>query len=367
VSDARPAEAGALYEELGVVFEQINASYDDTVLLIARHLADEAHGIVDATLDSASPSGVTISCRSSTGDVVDVVAPFPSEPSSIDEARAALFGWLGAARDAAADSVPLTSLERVLAGVADLRTFVTEVRAVDDLTPNLREVTFGTGLDDFASIGGDQFLYVLLPPAGRDELTVGTDFSWTLNDQLPEADRPQGAYYTVRRSRPADGEIDMWFVLHGDAGPASAWAQRAAPGMPAGLWGPRSTWAPPPHTDRYLLVVDETGLGAAAAILDQLRPDAPDVHVIAETVDDAHHVELPTWDGVTIDWQHRGAAAPGTAGLLVDAVRRLDVQPEGLYALGAAESREITAVRKHLRDEVGLSADRTSMTGYWRR
>ncbi|MEM9516825.1 MAG: SIP domain-containing protein, partial [Actinomycetota bacterium] len=60
-------------------------------------------------------------------------------------------------------------------------------------------------------------------------------------------------------------------------------------------------------------------------------------------------------------------AAPGTTGLLIEAVGRRALDVPGLYALGAAESREVTAVRKHLRHDVGMAPDQVAMTGYWRR
>ena len=46
--------------------------------------------------------------------------------------------------------------------------------------------------------------------------------------------------------------------------------QRARPGDPVALWGPRTAYAPPAGTDWYLLVADETGLPAVAAILESL-------------------------------------------------------------------------------------------------
>ncbi|MEM8620104.1 MAG: siderophore-interacting protein [Actinomycetota bacterium] len=357
-----------IYDELAYVFEHLNSNHDDTVVFIARHLAGEpAAAMVDAQLKSASPDGITIACRRPDGSEYEVQHRFGSPPQSLDEVRGQLFGLLEAARSAAEESVGLTSLEREIAGTNDLTTVITSVVALRDLTPNLRQITFGGGLDDYASIGGDQFLYVLLPPVGRSELSIDANFSWAANEETPEQDRPQGAYYTVRRWRPDDGEIDMWFVLHGHAGPASAWAARAEIGAPAGLWGPRSTFAPPPDTDRYLLVVDDTGLGAAAAVLDQLSDSGPAVDVIAETVDAGHVVDLPQWDGVNVEWCFRDGQPAGTAGLLIEAVRRRADDAAGLYALGAAESREVTAVRRHLRNDVGMAPDQVAMTGYWRR
>ncbi|MEM1334309.1 MAG: siderophore-interacting protein [Actinomycetota bacterium] len=117
-----------------------------------------------------------------------------------------------------------------------------------------------------------------------------------------------------------------------------------------------------------MLVVDESGLGAAAAILDQLADHGrPLVQVIAETSDAHHTVDLTTWDGVSVRWVFRNGAAAGTGTALLDAVRDIDLDIDTTYAFGAAESRRITEVRKHLRHDAGMPAERVSMTGYWRR
>ena len=43
--------------------------------------------------------------------------------------------------------------------------------------------------------------------------------------QLADGPRPDVRTYTIRHLRAAAGEIDVDFVDHGDAGPASAWAR----------------------------------------------------------------------------------------------------------------------------------------------
>ena len=60
------------------------------------------------------------------------------------------------------------------------------------------------------------------------------------------------------------------------------------------------------------------------------------------------------------------ARPAGTTTMLVDAVRAMPWPAGVAYAWGGAESRCITAVRKHVRTERGLSRDAVSMTGYWR-
>ncbi|MGA9275746.1 siderophore-interacting protein [Ilumatobacter sp.] len=246
-----------------------------------------------------------------------------------------------------------------------LSTFVTSVSEVTDLTPTLRQISFGGGLKEFVPVGGDQFLYVLLPPPGRSELTVDSTFSWERYGQMSDSERPVGAYYSVRRC--ARDRIDMWFVLHGDGGHAAEWAARARIGDVAALWGPRRAFHPPPTTCSYLFVTDETGYGAVAAVLDELlAADARVVvDVIAETHGDSCGAEFPTGVGVDVRWVSRAGRPPGTTTLLLDAVRDLDIADDA-YAFGAGESRHMMAVRAHLCRRVGLCDTQVSMTGYWR-
>ncbi|MCB0977781.1 MAG: siderophore-interacting protein, partial [Acidimicrobiales bacterium] len=81
-------------------------------------------------------------------------------------------------------------------------TTVVEARAI---TPGVRRLTLAGGLERYRSAGPDSFVYVLLPPPGRRELTIGTDFTWTACFAMPEEERPVGAYYTVRHHRPDEG------------------------------------------------------------------------------------------------------------------------------------------------------------------
>lgn len=255
---------------------------------------------------------------------------------------------------------------RAAAEAARIRTFLTEVVAVTDVGPHLRQITFGGGdLADFAPCGPDTFLYLLLPPPGRTELTVGRDFSWEQHARMDEAEKPVGAYYTLRRWRPEAAEVDVHLVLHGDEGPASAWAQGAEPGDPVALWGPRTAYHPPAGTDHLVLVADETGLPAVAVILEQL-PEGWTAQVVAEVADASARQDLPSGPGIEVTWLHRDGLPPGTPDLLVDAVRALPALPGTPYVWGGAESRAMTAVRRHVRDERGLAREAVSLVAYWR-
>lgn len=246
------------------------------------------------------------------------------------------------------------------------RTFVTSVAAAEDVHPHLRRITFrGGDLATFEPAGADTFLYVLLPPPGRAELTIDASFSWEAYAAMPETDRPVGAYYTVRRWDPDRCELEMLFVLHDPAGPACEWAVGARPGDPVALWGPRTAFHPPETTARYLLVADETGLPAVAAILDELAHDVP-VHVLAEVADERERQSLPERPSVAVTWLHRDGRAPGTTTVLADAAARLEPLGDGTYVWGGGESRAMTGVRKIVRQRWGLPREAVSLVAYWR-
>lgn len=361
-----------MLDELAEVRHHLNRDHADTVGLIGHflicHRVDDKEAVTATigTIGTIDQHGVCFVVARPGSAAVEARHEFDAECATIDDVRLDFFGLLSAARDWIGDEAPLTSLERELRG-SDISTFMSEVVAVVDITPHLRQITFGGGLDGFVSLGGDQFLYVLLPPPGRSDLTIDAAFNWIAFEEMPEFERPAGAYYTVRAWREEERELDMWFVLHGDEGASSAWAQNAEPGQPVGLWGPRRAFEPPAATSSYLLVADETGFGAVGAILDQLLAVNPSTtaHVIVETDGLDGRVEFPTGPNVDINWVDRAGQAPGTTSLLLDTVRESSFA-DGLYAFGAGESRRITQVRRHLRDGVGLDSASVSMTGYWR-
>lgn len=250
-----------------------------------------------------------------------------------------------------------------------LRTHLAEVRRAAPLTPGVRRITFaGEDLATYEPLGPDQFLYLMLPPPGRDELTIGRDFDWISFYLMPEEDRPVGAHYTVRHHRPDDGEIDVDFVLHDHPGDVSGWALTAEPGNPVALWGPRTAYQPPADVDSYLLVADETGLPAVAAILEHLAGEGftGPVRVVAEVADAGEHQPLPVGRDGEIAWLHRDGVAAGLSTQLLDTITARPLLGEVPYVWGGGESRTMTAIRKHVRHTVGLPRTHVSLTPYWR-
>jgi NADPH-dependent ferric siderophore reductase len=243
-------------------------------------------------------------------------------------------------------------------------TFVTTVASRTVLNRSFLQLTLrGGDLQTFRPKAPDQFVYVLAPPLGRRDLTIDASFTWTEWEAMPEAERPRGAYYSVRAWRPEVAEMDLIVVRH-EGGAASGWAEDAEAGDAVAVWGPRDVYAPPASTCSLLLVADETGLPALAAILEGRSPGMPAI-VVVELGHESLAIPLRIEAADRVVWVRRGEAAPGTTSLLLDAVRRV-VLPGDVYAWGGAESRIMTTIRRHLRDEVGLAQEQVAMTGYWR-
>jgi iron complex transport system permease protein len=106
----------------------------------------------------------------------------------------------------------------------------------------------------------------------------------------------------------------------------------------------------PADAEHVLLVADETGFAAAAALLDVMPPGCR-VTAVLETVGASHRPALPDHPHLTTVWVDRGPDDDGATNRLLAAVRGLQERPDA--AFGAGESRQISEVRRH----VGARAD----------
>jgi NADPH-dependent ferric siderophore reductase len=357
--------AATLAEIQPELLERINEDFEDSVTFVVRVLGRHPAAEV-AQVVSIDRRGIDVEVVGDAGGDHRDRLEFATPLDNPFELQTALFELIVRAR-AESGERGATSAEREAGEMAAIRTFLAEVVTVDDVHPHLRRVVVsGNDLATFVPTAPDTFVYVLLPPPGRDELTIDQSFTWEGYEHMGEADRPVGAYYTVRRWDAARRELTMLMVRHGDDGAASAWIGRAQPGDPLALWGPRTAYHPPVGTDRYVLVADDTGLPAVAAILESLPNGAP-ATVFAEVADESERQDLPAADRFDIRWLYRDGAEPGTTTLLADAVRALDWPAGALYVWGGGESRAMTAVRRYVRDERGLRREAVSLVAYWRR
>ncbi len=237
------------------------------------------------------------------------------------------------------------------------------------VTPRLARITLtGADLAELPEIGPEPRCKVLLPPAPGARLVVprAAGRFWDAMNQLPARQRPVVRTYTVRAARRVEREVDIDFVLHGDAGPASRWASAARPGDPIGLYGCLSSFQPPADTERFLLVGDETALPAISGIAAALPPGV-EARAIVEVggAEDEQPVRSPA--ALRTTWLHRGGAPAGTGDLLHGAVRALPPFGERTYVWAAGESAMTRRVREDLVLRRDLTRQWVHLSGYWRR
>ncbi|KQW15601.1 siderophore-interacting protein [Streptomyces sp. Root369] len=259
---------------------------------------------------------------------------------------------------------------------APFRFFSLQVVRTRRLGPSLVRVSFaGEDLRYFLSDGRDQSLSLFLPAEGRTEPGVPVELGdgwWQAWRELPDDVRAVMRSYTLRSLRRDPDEIDIDFVLHEPAGPASRWAARAAAGDKVQLLGPAVAdnrairFRPPEDTDLVLLWGDETALPAVSAILEAL-PAGQRARVWLEVRDAGDIQDLATEADAEITWlvaDETGAqCSPMALGALRDA--RLP-DAERPYVWMAGESGCVKELRRHFVRECGVDRRRVTFVGYWR-
>ncbi|MCX5056889.1 siderophore-interacting protein [Streptomyces sp. NBC_00452] len=263
---------------------------------------------------------------------------------------------------------------------APFRFFSLRVVRTRRLGPSLVRVTFGgDDLHAFHSDGCDQSLSLFLPHPGQREPAVPCELGeswWQGWRELPDGVRAVMRSYTLRalRREPDEpDEIDIDFVLHTPAGPASAWAARAAAGDRVVLLGPAIAdnrairFRPPEDTDLTLIWGDETALPAVSAILESL-PAGARARVWLEVPDSGDIQDLPTGADAEITWLVRDASGAEGSPMALGALRGAQLPPaEHPYVWIAGESGCVKALRRHFVGERGIDRRRVTFVGYWRR
>jgi len=245
----------------------------------------------------------------------------------------------------------------------ELRLRTLTVCSAERITPHCMRVTLtGDALEGFHSPGFDDHVKLFFPDATTGQL------------QMPDAHtdstapRPIMRDYTPRAwdvTTAGTRTLTIDFALHDNAGPATVWAQQAAPGQQLGVGGPRGSLLVPLAFDGYVLIGDDTALPAIARRLAELPADAP-VLAVVEVAEATAQQALPTQADARIHWVHRNNAAPGDPALL--AALQAQTLPTGdIHAWVACETQTAKAVRAHLIGQCGVHPKWIKASGYWRR
>lgn len=237
-----------------------------------------------------------------------------------------------------------------------------EVEAVVRLSPSMvRIVLGGEGLERFEPTPfTDQYVNALFIPEGAP-------YSVPFDPEAVRSSgyRPVGRRYTIRRWDPVDRRVTVDFVVHGDAGFAGRWANRAKVGDRLQMVGPTGGYAPSATADWHLMVGDESALPAICASLEQVRSGLPTVVVVVvDGPDDEISLDCP--GDAKVQWVHR-QADPGNHGLLLGAVEATEFPAGAVDVFVHGEAGEVRAIRRHLLAERGISKEGASISPYWRR
>lgn len=217
------------------------------------------------------------------------------------------------------------------------------VARVTDLTTHLRRITLvGDQLAGFRSLGPEDHVKVFFPSPTGDRI---------MRDYTPARFRESG--------ESGGPELDLDFVVHGDSGPATAWASSAAPGSTLSIGGPRGSRLAPRGYRRFVLLADESSLPALSRWIEATRFDAEVIAFVQS--DDVNVFDYPVAGGdrVAVTRIAPGAEAALTAlgGLHLDA---------DTYVWAAGEATALIPVRRRLRRELGLTREQVKVDGYWK-
>jgi len=250
------------------------------------------------------------------------------------------------------------------------------VSRTERLGPSLVRVTFaGDDLAYFFSDGCDQSLSLFLPHPGQREPAVPYELGdgwWQAWRELPDDVRAVMRSYTLRALRRDPDEIDIDFVLHEPAGPASRWASRASAGDRIVLLGPAVAdnrairFRPPEDTDLVVVWGDETAVPAVSAIVEAL-PAGMRARAWLEVQHAGDIQDLPTGADAEVTWLVRANEGAEGSPMTLGALRAAQLPPaERPYVWIAGESGQVKALRRHFVGERGFDRRRVAFVGYWR-
>lgn len=239
------------------------------------------------------------------------------------------------------------------------------VSAVSHPTPHIARITLsGDELEGFVSSGPADHVKLFFPDPATGELTAPVMTESGISK--PKDGVVISRDYTPLGFRSTDGqhELDIDFVVHGDEGPASAWAGHATVGDSLVIAGPRGSKLLPRGATHVILVADETALPASSRWIDMLPTS---VHITAlfdvsdGTVESYFSNEQKA--RMSAEWFYRRDGL----GQLDAALRALGEIGESTFVFLAGEATTLVPLRRYLRRELGLPKQQVAADGYWRR
>ncbi len=170
--------------------------------------------------------------------------------------------------------------------------------------------------------------------------------------------------YTTRHIDYAKREIWIDFAAHGDNGPASYWASRAAAGSMLGIAMKESGKPLFPQAENYLFAGDSTALPVIGAMLEQL-PATATAQVILEVFGKEDEICLSSEARLAVQWLYNPHPEQGSR---LAATVRESILPGGRqFAFAAAEYDTIRDLKRYFKEELAWPAENYTAVSYWKR
>ncbi|ODS22555.1 NADPH-dependent ferric siderophore reductase [Candidatus Endobugula sertula] len=212
------------------------------------------------------------------------------------------------------------------------------------LTTNMMRITLGgEALRDF--------------PEGQESAYMKLSF-------VSKSGKPCVRSYSIRAYDPQALTLTIDFVVHGDNGPASAWAIQSKVGEQIVTNGPGPVKLVSQAADWFLIAGDMTALPAIGVNLETLPQDAQGYAVIEViSADDRQLIEAPS--GVQVLWvTNPHPDTPNT--ILADVVKALDWLEGRPNIWLASEFDTMRNLRRYFKTERGVDRADMYASSYWK-
>lgn len=260
-----------------------------------------------------------------------------------------------------------------------------EVLARREVTPGMLRLTLGgAGLTGWATSGtADEYVRLWFPapavgaPEGSGDVELrlpepcGDSWQWAdgvepapVRCYSVRAARPPSPSRTAPHpsAAPAGGvEVDVDFVVH-EGGLAAEWARGARPGDALGMSSAIPISAVPEDAAWVVVLADAPGLPAALRLLEGL-PVGVRATAVLEVERAEHEQPVLTAADAEVVWLHGGNGHGRSR--LAEALCAMELPAGPGFVWAATEGATMRTVRKRLRFELGLPAERYRTVGYW--
>ncbi|WP_028670982.1 siderophore-interacting protein [Saccharospirillum impatiens] len=217
------------------------------------------------------------------------------------------------------------------------------VLKTDDVTPHMRRITLGgEGMASFPADQASAYIKLVFPTEGEG--------------------RPLMRTYTVRHHR--EFEIDVDFVVHDTAGPASQWALETQPGDRILVGGPGPRKLLNPDADWFLIAGDMTALPAISVNLALLPGDARGYAVI-EVLDRSDIQALVKPDNVELVWVINPEPDP-SGQVLLERITQLDWLAGQPAVWAATEFQSMRKLRAYFKQDRQVPKTHLYVSSYWK-